>query len=157
MTHFIFRSASAAALLMLAACGPLTAFYKPGASVARLESDTLTCETRALGKAPIANEIRQRAPIFYPGHRYCVSNQCYYRPGYWADGGTYTVDINRQLRQRLAQSCMSDKGYRQVELKRCTGQSNAATASTSGLLGPLDENSCAVRNRDGTVSIRSGL
>lgn len=145
-----------AALLMVAACGPLTAFYKPGAEVARLEADTLTCESRALEKAPVANEIRQRAPMFYPGHRYCVSGHCFYRPGYWADGGTYTVDTNRQIRQRLAKSCMADKGYQQVELKRCSGQSSAAAAAASDLLGPLDESSCAVRNRDGTVSIRSG-
>lgn len=156
MTDSLFRGLAAASLLLAGACGPLTTYYKPGAQVSRLESDTLACETSALKDAPVANEIRQRPDIFYPGHRYCAGGQCYYRPGYWADGGIYTVDTNRQLRQRLAKACMAAKGYQQVELKRCTGQSTPAPAAAGSLLGPLDETSCAVRNRDGTVSIRSG-
>lgn len=154
MTAFLLRPLGAAALLLAAACGPLSAYYKPGAQVSRLESDTLACETSALKDAPVANEIRQRPAVFYPGHRYCSGGQCYYRPGYWADGGIYTVDTNRPLRQRLTKSCMAAKGYQQVALKRCTGQARPAAASR--LLGPLDESSCAVRNRDGTVSIRTG-
>lgn len=155
MIDAFFRSLGAAGLLMVSACGPLPAYYKPGAEVSRLEADTLSCETRALKDAPVATEIRQRPAVFYPGHRYCSGGQCYYRPGYWADGGTYTVDTNRQFRQRLAKACMADKGYQQIELKRCTGASTAGETVGQTLLGPLDETSCAIRNRDGTVSIRT--
>ena len=116
MAKLPFIAAGAAALLIVAACGPLPAYYKQGASVSRLEADTLSCETSALQQAPVANEIRQHPPVFYPGHRYCSGGDCYYRPGYWADGGIYSVDVNKQLRQRLETSCMASNGCLSSEL-----------------------------------------
>ncbi len=141
-------------LLGAAACGPLPVYYKPGTETARLQTDELGCQAAALKDAPVANEIRQNPPIFYPGRKVCHSGGCYYRPGYWVDGSIYTVDVNKPLRQRLEKSCMAAKGYQQITLKRCTQRS--ASAPAGPYLEPLTEASCAQRNRDGSISIRTG-
>ena len=97
-----------ACLGIIAGCGPVPSFYREGISVARLNSDQTICEVSALSDAPVANEIRQRPPIFFPGSLYCNSaGSCYVRPGYWVDGGFYTVVVNRGLRSRLLSSCMA--------------------------------------------------
>ncbi|MEX0303442.1 MAG: hypothetical protein AB3N24_13565 [Leisingera sp.] len=141
-------------LLAAAACGPLPVYYKQGADVSRLQSDELSCATAALKDAPVANEIRQHPPIYYPSRKVCSGGNCYYQPGYWMPGSLYTVDVNKPLRHRLEKSCMASKGYQQIALKRCTQRNAAAPADSR--LQPLTEASCAQRNRDGSVSIRSG-
>ncbi|WP_052261699.1 hypothetical protein [Leisingera sp. ANG-M1] len=146
--------AGLALLLGAAACGPLPVYYKPGAEVSRLQSDELGCATVALKDAPVANEIRQHPPIYHPGRKVCSGGSCYYRPGYWMPGSFYTVDVNRPLRQRLEKSCMAGKGYQQIALKRCERRPPAAASGAR--LAPLTEASCAQRNRDGSISIRSG-
>ncbi|MBY6055227.1 hypothetical protein [Leisingera daeponensis] len=147
-------AAGAVLLALTTACGPLPVYYKQGAAVSRLQSDELTCATQALKDAPVANEIRQRPPVYYPGRQVCHGSGCYFRPGYWADGGIYTVDVNKPLRQRLEKSCMAAKGYQQIALKRCTRQDAAALPGPR--LAPLTEASCAQRNRDGSTVIRTG-
>lgn len=140
--------------LSLTSCAPLTLYYKPGVEVSRMQTDGLGCETAALKDAPVANEIRQNAPMFYPGGQYCTGTHCYNRPGYWVEGNIYTVDVNRGLRQRIEQNCMAGKGYQQVELQIC----NPSVASAAGIgqttrLPRLSENSCAIRNKDGSFQI----
>ncbi|MEW2913510.1 hypothetical protein [Leisingera sp. JC11] len=154
MRQSVTIPAGAALLALAAACGPLPVYYKQGAEVSRLQSDELTCATQALKDAPVANEIRQHPPVYYPGRQVCHGGNCYYRPGYWVDGGIYTVDVNKPLRRRLEKSCMASKGYQQIALKRCTQRSAAAPAGPR--LAPLTEASCAQRNRDGSVIIRTG-
>lgn len=144
--------AGLALLLGAAACGPVPVYYRQGAEVSRLQTDELACQTQALKDAPVANEIRQRPPVFYPGRKVCHGGNCYYHPGYWVEGGIYTVDVNKPLRRRLEQTCMAGKGYQQIALKRCT-QRNAA-AAPGPRLAPLTEAACARRNRDGSVVIR---
>lgn len=144
--------AGLALLLSTAACGPVPVYYKQGAEVSRLQTDELVCQTQALKDAPVANEIRQRPPVFYPGRKVCHGGNCYYYPGYWAEGGIYTVDVNTPLRQRLERSCMAAKGYQQIALKRCTQRNPAAVPGPR--LAPLSEAACAQRNRDGSVVIR---
>ncbi|MBQ4823032.1 hypothetical protein J4729_00460 [Leisingera sp. HS039] len=150
------RTIMAALVLLLgtAACGPLPVYYRQGAEVSRLQSDELGCAAQSLRDAPVANEIRQHPPVFHPGRKVCSGGSCYYRPGYWVNGGIYTVDVNRPLRLRLEKSCMASKGYQQIALKRCTRRNPAAVAGPQ--LAPLSEASCAQRNKDGSVSIRTG-
>ncbi len=141
--------------LTLAACGPLSIFYKPGASVARLQNDQTRCEVSALKDAPVANQIRQRPPIYIPGNRVCSSSgSCYYTPGYWIDGGVYTVDVNADLRGRVLTQCMANKGYRPVEIPPCPSSvaSQVPVAQTQKL-PTLTERSCAIKNQDGSWQI----
>ncbi|WP_424977440.1 hypothetical protein [Leisingera sp. S232] len=154
MRRSVTIPAGAALLALLSACGPLPVYYKQGVQVSRLQSDELACATQALKDAPVANQIRQHPPVFYPGGKVCHGGGCYYRPGYWVDGGIYTVDVNKPLRGRLEKSCMASKGYQQISLKRCT--QNSAVASAGPQLPALSDAACAQRNRDGSVVIRTG-
>ncbi|NRB18560.1 MAG: hypothetical protein HRU33_13575 [Rhodobacteraceae bacterium] len=141
-------------ILGVASCTPLTLYYKPGAEVSRMQSDTLGCEIRALREAPVANEIRQSPPIFYRGDRYCNGTHCYYSPGYWMPGHIYTVDVNLGLRQRLEQSCMAEKDYQLVKLPNCNlAIAKAAVPAATTRLPQLSENSCAIKNKDGSFQI----
>lgn len=139
-------------LLALASCGPLPVYYRSGADQTRINSDTLICEVKSLKEAPVANQIRQRPPIFYPPVQQCHGGNCWTRPGYWVDGGTYTVDVNAGLRARLEQSCMTQKGYQRFELPRCSADQVAALSGKPGS-GGLSEASCALRQKNGSTII----
>jgi hypothetical protein len=139
---------------LLAGCAPLEIYYRPGVEVSRLRSDTLACEVAALKAAPVANEIRQRPPVYFPPRQFCNTGTCYVRPGYWVDGGTYTVDVNRPLRGRVETSCMADKGYSPVAIKQCPQSvSDQVAEQSTSRLPALSDNSCAVRNKDGSFLI----
>jgi len=144
-----------ATLLTLAGCGPATVYYRPGADVARLQTDTLSCQTQALKDAPVANQTRQSPPRYYPGSRYCNNaGRCHHYPGYWEPGRIYTVDVNQPLRSKLEQSCMAGKGYDQVEIKRCPqAMVDKAGSDFAGTLPQLTENSCVIENEAGGLKI----
>ncbi len=141
-------------LLGLAACGPLSIYYKPGASVARMQTDQTNCEVSALKDAPVANQVRQRPPIYIPGNQVCNASGCYYTPGYWIDGGIYTVDVNADLRSRVLTQCMARRGYRPVDIPPCPSSvaSQVPPAQTQ-TLPTLSERSCSIRNKDGSWQI----
>ncbi len=144
------------ALTALTACAPLTIYYKPGVAVARLQSDQTRCEVAALRDAPVATQIRQRPPIYFPGPRICdASGACYSQPGYWVDGGIYTVDLNADLRGRVTDQCMAAKGYQPVTIPLCPGAVSSAPPMQTTTLPALTANSCAIRNQDGSWHIVS--
>ena len=141
--------------LALAACAPLSIYYRPGVPVARMQTDTTQCEVQALREAPVANQIRQRPPIYYPGTQYCdASGACVTRPGYWVDGGFYTVDVNRDLRARVQDLCMAKKGYQPVSLPNCpVTLARSVAPDRTRILPALTEDSCAIRYDDGSWQI----
>jgi hypothetical protein len=138
------------ALLVLAACGPLSIYYRPGVSVSRMQNDTTNCQVAALKDAPVANQIRQSPPIFYPGRTVCgAAGSCYRTPGFWADGGFYTVDANKELRGRVLDMCMAQKGYQPVTIPTCPASvKNAVPATATTKLPTLSENSCVIQYND---------
>ncbi len=141
--------------LICAGCSPLTTYYKPGETVSRLNRDTTSCEVKALKDAPVATEIRQRAPVYYPGYNRCRSDgRCYRTSGYWADGGVYSVDVNKGLRQRVTDQCMADLGYGRVEIASCSPDvKSRVTAARTTVLPTLGPSSCFIRNDDGSYQI----
>jgi len=142
------------AVLALAACGPLSLYYRPGVSVSRMQNDQTNCQVSALRKAPVANQVRQRPPIYFPGRQVCNSTGCYYSPGYWVDGGIYTVDVNQDLRARVEDQCMARKGYQPVSVPLCSGAiKSAVTPAQTQTLPTLTENACAIRYDDGSWQI----
>ncbi|AZV78192.1 hypothetical protein EBB79_10100 [Parasedimentitalea marina] len=148
------NSVFAPILLGLVSCTPLTLYYKPGAEVSRMQTDTLGCETQALKDAPVANEVRQSAPVFYPGDRYCDGTNCHYSPGYWIPGHIYTVDVNLDLRRRVEQNCMAVKGYQRIQLQNCNlSIAKAAGTAQTTRLPQLSDKSCAIKNKDGSFQI----
>jgi hypothetical protein len=138
------------ALLLLAACGPMSIYYRPGVSVTRMQNDTTNCQVAALKDAPVATQIRQRPPIFFPGRNICnASGDCYVTPGYWADGGIYTVDTNQDLRNRVLDMCMAKKGYQPVTLPACPSSAkNSVPAVATTKLPTLTSKSCVIRYND---------
>ncbi len=145
-------------LMILAACAsPLDLFYKPGVSVDRMRNDTTNCEVKALNDAPVAQEIRQRPPVFVPGYPICNGyGHCWYRSGYWADGGVYSVDVNKDLRNRVLEQCMGDLGYAPVSIPQCSANvRNQVAPKETTTLPTLSATSCYVKNADGTYQIVS--
>lgn len=141
--------------LAAAACGPLSIYYQPGVSVSRMQTDTTKCEVQALKDAPVANEIRQTPPIYFPGGYYCSgSGACWTRPGYWGGGQIYTVDTNRNLRARVLDLCMADRGYQPVSIPPCSQSvKNKAAPGRTTTLPDLTAGSCFIRNEDKTYQI----
>ncbi len=142
-------------LLTLSACGPLSLYYREGESVARMQTETTNCQVQALKDAPVANQVRQSPPVYWPGRTYCDGRgRCYRNPGWWEPGRIYTVDVNQGLRNKVEAQCMAQKGYRPVSLPPCKQgvKSRVAPARTT-TLPPLSTESCFVKFEDGSFQI----
>ena len=110
----------------------------------------LGSEVKALRDAPVANQIRQNPPVYYPGRTVCdAGGRCVQLPGRWVPGGFYTVDVNAGLRQRVETLCMAGKGYEPVELPRCSpAVREAAPVRATLRLPPLTSSACVIRYDD---------
>ena len=144
-----------AVVATLSACAPLSIYYRPGTSVARMQEDQTRCEVQALQQAPVANRIRRDPPIFVPPRQYCDSvGNCWVRPGHWVPGEVYTVDVNSDLRARVENLCMAEKGYSPVNLPACPPEVKEKTPpGTTTVLPKLTETACVIRNKDGSWQI----
>ena len=140
---------------LLVGCAPLSIYYRPGVSVAQLQTDTTNCQVQALRDAPVANQIRRAPPVYYPGERVCNSEgKCLTRPGYWVDGQIYTVDVNEGLRARVETQCMAQKGYIPASIPPCSQEiANSFPPAATTTLPQLTPNSCVIRNRSGSWQI----
>lgn len=140
--------------LVAAGCLPLTTYYREGVSPARLQTDITTCEVRALRDAPVALQTKVTPPVWVAPRRTCVAaNQCTTTPGYYQPGNVYQVDINKALRGRVESQCMAAKGYAPAQIKPCKKGTATVPASGVNKLPTLTEQSCFLRNSDGTLRI----
>ncbi|MEL7100045.1 MAG: hypothetical protein AAGM84_14565 [Pseudomonadota bacterium] len=142
-------------LAALSACVPVSTYYREGASVAFLERTQTACEVAALRDAPVATVTRQGPPRYIPGPRVCdAAGKCFTRAGYYVPGPVYTVDVNKDLRERVEQQCMADKGFVPVSIPACPpGIANAVTPGATKRLPKLRPEACAIRNSDGSFQI----
>lgn len=142
-------------LAALCGCFPVSTYYREGALVSALERDETACEVQALRDAPVANQVRQGPPRYIPGARICdAAGACVTRPGRYVPGPVYSVDVNADLRRRVAQQCMADRGYVPVTLPACPpGIAQAAPAGATTRLPKLRPEACAIRNSDGSFQI----
>ncbi|MEP5731856.1 MAG: hypothetical protein ABJL67_21050 [Sulfitobacter sp.] len=144
----------------LVACAPLETYYKPGASVSILNRDTTACEVKALRDVPSSTLTRRKPPIFIPGNRVCnAAGHCTGTRGHYVPGGFETYDPNDGLRLRVERQCMADKGYAPVSIPACPDHiAKAAPAGKTTRLPPLNDQSCVIRNKNGSFQIvtRSG-
>lgn len=141
--------------LCLSACGPVSVYYQPDVTVARLNNDLLDCQVASLKDAPVASELRRGPPRYIPGYRYCDSKgRCYRSPGYFIPGEVYSVDVNARLRRDLENRCMARRGYIAIELPRCaSGVTPADPTARTGRLPTLTENTCVARDAGGRWQI----
>ncbi len=142
-------------LLILSACGPLSLYYREGESVSRMQNETTNCQVQALKDAPVANQVRQSPPVYWPGRTYCDGRgRCYRNPGWWEPGRVYTVDVNQGLRNKVEAQCMAQKGYRPVSLPPCKqGVKSRVPPIRTTTLPPLSSASCFVKFDDGSFQI----
>ena len=141
------------AALGLAACGPLGMYHKPGEQVSTMNRVLTNCEVEALGKVAVDRRV-ERDPVRIVPRRVCDRHgNC--RVFYDRFGGQVrTYDANAGLRQRVLNQCMTDAGYRYVELPACSaGVKRAAPVAATTVLPQLAPNSCAIRNDDSSWQI----
>ncbi|WP_281972012.1 hypothetical protein [Ruegeria faecimaris] len=141
--------------LLLTACGPLSLYYQEGETVSQMQSETTGCQVQSLKDAPVANQVRQGAPTYWPGRTYCDGRgRCHRTGGWWQPGQIYTVDVNKGLRNKLEAQCMAQKGYRPVSLPPCKqGVKSRVAALPTTQLPPLSTDSCFVKFDNGTFQI----
>ncbi|WP_120635591.1 hypothetical protein [Ruegeria sp. EL01] len=142
-------------LMVLSSCGPLSLYYREGESVAKMQRETTQCQLGALKDAPVANQVRQSPPTYWPGRTHCDSNgHCYRSGGWWQPGQIYTVDVNQGLRSTVEAQCMAAKGYRPVSLPPCKQNiKSSVPAVRTTTLPPLGTASCFVKFDDGSFQI----
>lgn len=149
-------SAMTFALALSACSGPLDTYYRTGSEVSRLQSDLLSCEVSALKDVPVAFSIRQWPTTGFVGSYYCGAGP--YCLGGSLGGGIYSVDVNQDLRTRVTDQCMSEKGYSPISIPRC---SESVTLDAPGeqttVLPKLTASSCVIRNQDGTFQIVNAI
>ncbi len=142
-------------VVLLSSCGSLSLYYREGQTVSRMQTETTVCQVKALKEAPVANQIRQSAPVYWPGTRRCDSQgRCYTTPGWWQPGRIYSVDVNQSLRNQIEAQCMAGKGYRSVTLPPCKQSVKAQVApARTTTLPPLSGASCFRKFDDGSFQI----
>jgi hypothetical protein len=143
-------------MVVLSACsGPLSLYYREGESVTRMQSATTQCQVAALEDVPVANQVRQNPPTYWPGRTYCDGRgRCYRSPGWWQPGNVYTVDVNQGLRNQVEAQCMAKKGFRPVSLPPCKQNiKSSVPAVPTTKLPPLSTQSCYVKFDNGSFQI----
>ncbi len=145
-------------ITVLSSCtGPLSLYYREGESVSRLQSETTQCQVQAVNEVPVATQVRQSPPTYWPGRSYCDGRgRCYRSPGWWQPGQIYTVDVNQGLRNEVEAQCMAKKGFRPVSLQPCKQSEKAnVPAVPTTTLPPLTTQSCYVKYDNGSFQIIS--
>ncbi len=143
-------------VMALSACdSPLSLYYREGESVSRLQTETTQCQLQAVQDVPVATQVRQSPPTYWPGRTYCDGRgHCYRSAGWWQPGQVYTVDVNQGLRDEVEALCMAQKGFRPVSLPPCkqSVRSSASNVPTT-TLPPLTTQSCYVKLDNGAFQI----
>ena len=140
------------AAFVLVGCSPITTFYKPGVSAARLEADSVQCSVSALRQVPVANKVVQDPPFFVPARTICNNEgRCRTLPGRFIPGQVRTVDANAPYAYaspanawpRAAIPCNRFHNAPGHPRKLCKCRRSPT----------LSANSCAVRDANGTLGI----
>lgn len=143
-------------VMALSACdSPLSLYYREGESVSRLQTETTQCQLQAVQDVPVATQVRQSPPTYWPGRTYCDGRgHCYRSAGWWQPGQVYTVDVNQGLRNEVEAQCMAQKGFRPISLPPCkqSVRSSAPNVPTT-TLPPLTTQSCYVKLDNGAFQI----
>lgn len=143
------------ALTALAACAPLTVYYKQGASVVAMEQTLNQCEVEALRKVPPRILTRYIPPVTAP-YTHCDANgNCYTSRRTITPGRFERYDADEGLRERTARLCMAGAGYEKVSIKECDPDQITAARplSATQTFPPLTEASCAIRLTSGRWKI----
>lgn len=138
------------AVTLASGCFPLKTWYKPGGSVARMQSDLTDCQVGALNKVP--NKIvTGMTPIRWIPVRHCHPKKGCVTEYEMAGGMPYQYDANNELRGRVTAQCMARGGYSMADIAPCPDSIRAKAPKTQTKVMPaLTVNSCSVRHSDGS-------
>ncbi|WP_306150938.1 hypothetical protein [Roseovarius sp. MMSF_3281] len=151
-----FRTAPVLVLFtLLAACAPLTVYYKQGASVAAMEQTLNDCKISAIRKVPPRILTRYIPPTRAPYTQCDADGNCYTYYRITSPGRHERYDANEDLRRQTERLCMAGAGYEKVSIKECDPKQveNARPLSATRTFPPLTEASCAVRLKSGRWKI----
>ena len=129
----------------LAGCAPVEVYHKTGVPISKLRSDDLDCKVSALAKVPVTTLTRTIAGEYVPGRKVCKPSGCYRTAGYMTPPRIEQYDSSASLRAEVAAQCMQQRGYRAVELERCTASGPITVPSRQPA---LSAQSCAVKVQD---------
>lgn len=140
-------------LVLIAACAPVDLWYKQGARVSRLDNDLTDCRLHAAQSVPV-NQQLARTPAFYtPRTTNCYSTgntvQCYTSGGQVIGGNVYSYDANSGLRDDVTTQCMSNLGYRLIQLPQCAPATAKLANAPYTTLPAITEESCAAKVQTG--------
>lgn len=142
------------ALVALTACEmpPRTGFWKSGATLAQLESDSTDCEVFATRQVPVSTQVgttpTYTTPVNTSCYNYGYSVQCTTTGGQVYGGTAYTYDANAGLRERVGIQCMASRGYQVVTYEFCSDAevANGVRPFNSGRLPPASDVLCVTAN-----------
>ena len=144
-----------AMFVLLAACAPLTVYYKQGASVSAMERTLNECKITALRKVPPRILTRYIPPTTAP-YTHCDANgHCYTFQRIITPGRYERYDANESLRFKTERLCMAGAGFEKVSIRECDAAQVAAARplSATRTFPPLTEASCAIRLKSGRWKI----
>ena len=145
-----FLSAAGCIALLVACSNDVNTFYRSGVQVAKLESDMLDCEVDALAAAPVAFQIRQSSSSVFVSSYYCGA---FCAGGTW-NSSVYSVDVNKDLRNRVMQQCMAERGYSPATVSKCPDSvTRQVQPGVTNVLPDLTPESCVIDNKDGTFQL----
>lgn len=127
------RALPVAIAVLLAGCVPASFWIKDGVSLARYQRDQTGCEVTGTQQVPTNTQF-----------------------GWAPYTGIYSADTNTALRQRVIAQCMTDRGYRRVELPACPGDTASAVRSGDLPRRPsmkITSESCHVAMMDGSYRL----
>ncbi len=160
MRLFLVLTCSSA-LISMAACVPTNEvyLYKPGASVARADSDLFDCRINAARMVPtdtqIATTPRYTTPVQTQCYNIGYSVQCHSTGGQTYGGNTYSYDANQDLRARYLAQCLASKGYSATEIPACDAKKVPAGTleMLRGKQRAPSENACYVPITEGVGNV----
>ena len=143
---------------MLLACVPQSIYYKEGASYPDIDRASTDCQVKAAQSVPVNTQIGTTSTYTTPVQTSCYAGyggyvSCNSSGGQTYGGDVYSYDANSNLRNRVANQCMQQKGFRLIELPTCTAAK--AQAGVSQKLPQLNANSCVTKSTNGGLIVIS--
>lgn len=140
---------------------PLRSYpYKAGESFASLANDKTNCEIEAAQRVP-QNIVVQTSPSYTTDTQtYCnqigTQTLCNTTGGQTYGGQTTSTDTNAGLRLRAYGQCMSQKGYRFVDIPACPAGTDLSSQHNEEVFRPLSRRTCYQAYASGGFAIGDG-
>lgn len=133
--------------IALSGCVNQAIWYKPNVSPSLNVSDRTDCEVEAAQTVPSNTQVRTTPSFTTPTYVDCYGGFCSVTGGDQVGGKTYSVDTNKDLRDRVMRQCMAKRGWQVVTLPYCgAGEQKAYKADPARyrVPGKLSAGACVI-------------